>query len=92
MYRANQPKNLSEAQRGEIIGLTRAGHSQAQIANLVGCSRSTVQRWQNRFSEEENVKRKRGTGLKKKTTLQQDNAIVRFASANPIVKASVIAG
>ncbi len=93
MFRLNKEKKLSEAQRGEIIGLTKAGISQCKIAEQLDISRATVQRWQARSESEGNVSRKVGCGKRnKKTSAQQDYAILRFTQANPIISAREIAG
>ena len=37
-------KQLTQAQRYQIYALRKAGHNQTQIAELIGCHKSTVSR------------------------------------------------
>ena len=71
MFRKNNEKKLSEAERGQIIGLLEAGFSQVEVANQLGVSRRTVQRWENRYDKTNSVKRKQGSGRSKKNALSR---------------------
>ena len=89
MYRVNREKKLTLQERSAIVAHTTAGMSIRAISRAVGCSRSTVDHWQQRYQLTGNVLRQKGTGLRnKKTTYSQDLAIRRAAENKPISTAS----
>lgn len=92
MYRVNRNKSLSQAERGAIIALTQEGKSIGQISNSVGCGRSTVVLWQNRFLQTGDIQRKTGSGRPRSTTPEQDQEMRQFVEAQPITNSASIAG
>lgn len=76
-----------------IIALTNVDKSVREIAREMGCSPSTVLRWQKRVLETESVNRKVRTGkLNRKTNPAQDFRLYTAARNNPITTADDIAG
>ena len=92
MIRINDRKNLSVAERGAIVALSGAGLSHSAIARQVGCSRATVLRWLDRFTETEDVKRREGSGRPRVTTYLEDVQMVNFVRGNPITTSKEIIG
>lgn len=92
MFRANQNQKLKDADKGSIIALTNMGLSISAISRQIGCSRATVRLWQQRYADENNVKRKVGSGGKRATTAVDDARIVDCVRQQPITTARKIAG
>ena len=84
MERALPTKNLTIGQRGAIVHLSIAGKSVAEIAEQMGCSRKTVQRWIERHDETGDIKRKQGSGRPRKVTQQLSRHIVDHIRRDPI--------
>ena len=85
--------NLSESQRGQIIGLYEAGEGRQSIADIVGCSKKTVSVWIGKYEEggHETLKdHKKYNARLKKTLPEQDEEIVQFIDANPFVSAAAV--
>lgn len=71
--RQNQNFNqLSDFERGRIIGMKEAGFSLREIANRVGRNVSTVSRCWSRWSEEGAHERRQGSGRPRSTTDREE--------------------
>lgn len=77
---------LSELQKGMLVGMLRAGKSIRWTAERMHRSKRTVEKWWNRWRQDHNCRRQRGSGRPKKTTIAQDRKLLlatkrsRFAS------------
>ncbi|GFV87299.1 transposable element Tcb1 transposase [Trichonephila clavipes] len=78
---------LSEFERGLIIGMKTAGWSMCRIAGQVECAVRTC--WE-QWTREGTHARKTGSGATKKTTRREDQRIVRQALVGPSVTRSTI--
>lgn len=92
MYRVDRNKKLNLAEKGAIIALTQSDKSIGQIANSLGISKSSVSRWQQRFEETGDIKRKDGSGRPRLTTREQDRLIIQEVQRQPITTAAAIQG
>lgn len=64
-----------------------------RIASAISCSKNTVLKWRQRYLETGDVQRKEGTGrANKRTSVDQDRAILTAVERNPITTSSEIAG
>jgi transposase len=78
--------------RAAIVALRDAGKSVRQIAEQIGVHKTTVYRWLKKYDECGDVRRKEGSGRKKKTTAAQDNQLIRLAQEHPFKSAKDYAG
>lgn len=73
--------------KGEIIGLHKAGYPSTNIAQIVKCCERTVRKYVQRYRKkgEEGLLDRRGynSGRLRKTTAEEDRAIVRQMNQNP---------
>ena len=67
---------MSQIKRGQAVVLHQTGHSQRQIAVLLGCSRGGVANALNRFRETGSHKDRPRPGTPRVTTGRQDRASV----------------
>ncbi|GFV67336.1 uncharacterized protein TNCV_3670911 [Trichonephila clavipes] len=81
---------LSEFERGLIIGMKTAGWSTCRIAGQVARSESAVRKCWEQWTREGTHKWKTGSGATKKTTRREDRRIVRQALVDPTVTRSTI--
>lgn len=89
----NTTDHLTEAQRGAIVHLANsADFNISEVARTMGCHRSTVKRWLQRFDETGDVKRQRGSGRPNKITVRQRYEIVDYIEEDPITKSSDVIG
>lgn len=77
-------------QRGQIIGMRRAGMSTAAISTELAITKSNVRRWCRRWEETGNVKDEARCGRPKKTTLADNRAILESATQSPLKTAVAI--
>lgn len=73
---------LSDVTKGELIRLMKDGSTVNDAAETLGISRKTVARWWKRYEEEgeRGLRSRRGqSGRKKKTTADQDEAMVEVS-------------
>ncbi|GFS60594.1 transposable element Tc1 transposase [Trichonephila clavipes] len=81
---------LSEFERGLIIGMKTAGWSTRRVAGQVDRSEWAVKnRWE-QWTREGTHARKTGSGVTRKTTRKEDQRIVRQALVDPTVTRSTI--
>ncbi|GFW41969.1 transposable element Tc1 transposase [Trichonephila clavipes] len=81
---------LSEFQRGLIIGMKTAGWSTRRVAGQVDCSECAVRNCWEQWTREGTHARKTGSGATRKTTRREDRRIVRQAVVDPTVTRSTI--
>ena len=76
-------RELSEFQRGQIIGLRRAGWSFRAIALEVGCGKTTAKDVYQRWTENRTIRPKKRSGRPRKTlTLKWERIIIIIINPN----------
>ncbi|GFW22484.1 uncharacterized protein TNCV_2170181 [Trichonephila clavipes] len=81
---------LSEFERGLIIGMKTAGWSTRRVAGQVDRSECAVRNCWEQWTREGTHSRKTGSGATRKTTRREDRRIVRQALVDPTVTRSTI--
>ncbi|GFV89028.1 transposable element Tc1 transposase [Trichonephila clavipes] len=81
---------LSEFERGLIIGMKTAGWLTRRVAGQVDRSECAVRNCWEQWTREGTHVRKTGSGATRKTTRREDRRIVRQALMNPTVTRSTI--
>ncbi|GFU86229.1 uncharacterized protein TNCV_368851 [Trichonephila clavipes] len=81
---------LSEFERGRIIGMKTAGRSTHRVADQVDRSECPVRNCWQQWTREDTHERKTGPGETRKTTRREDRRIVRQALVDPTVTRSTI--
>ncbi|GFX37208.1 transposable element Tc1 transposase [Trichonephila clavipes] len=81
---------LSEFERGLIIGMKTAGWSTRRVAGQVNCSECAVRNCWEQWTREGTHARKIGSGASRKTTRREDRRLVRQALVDPTVTRSTI--
>ncbi|GFV40272.1 transposable element Tc1 transposase [Trichonephila clavipes] len=81
---------LSEFERGLIIGIKTAGWSTRRVAGQVDRSECAVRNCWEQWTREDSHARKTGSGATRKTTRREDRRIVRQAQVDPTVTRSTI--
>ncbi|GFX12269.1 transposable element Tc1 transposase [Trichonephila clavipes] len=81
---------LSEFERGLIIGMKTAGWSTRRVASQVNRSDCAVKNCWEQWTREGTHARKTGSGATRKTTRREDRRIVRQALVDPTVTRSTI--
>ncbi|GFU75172.1 transposable element Tc1 transposase [Trichonephila clavipes] len=81
---------LSEFERGLIIGMKTAGWSTRRVAGQVDRSECAVRNCWEQWTREGTHARKTGSGATRKTTRKEDRRIVRQALVDPTVTRSTI--
>ncbi|GFW23816.1 transposable element Tcb1 transposase [Trichonephila clavipes] len=81
---------LSEFERGLIIGMKTAGWSTRRIAGQVDSSECTVRNCWEQWTREGTPVRITGSGATRKTTRREDRRILRQALVDPTVTRSTI--
>ncbi|GFY07199.1 transposable element Tc1 transposase [Trichonephila clavipes] len=81
---------LSEFERGLIIGMKTAGWSTRRVAGQVDRSKCAVRNCWGQWTREGTRARKTGSGATRKTTRREDRRIVRQALVDPTVTRSTI--
>ncbi|GFV80689.1 transposable element Tcb1 transposase [Trichonephila clavipes] len=81
---------LSEFERGLIIGMKTAGWSTRRVAGQVDRSECAVRNCWKQWTREGTHARKTGSGATRKTTRREDRRIVRQALVDPTVTRSTI--
>ncbi|GFW02468.1 transposable element Tc1 transposase [Trichonephila clavipes] len=81
---------LSDFERGLIIGMKTAGSSTRRVASQVDRSECAVRNCWEQWTRESPHARKTGSGATRKTTRREDRRIVRQALVNPKVTRSTI--
>ncbi|GFU63156.1 probable low-specificity L-threonine aldolase 1 [Trichonephila clavipes] len=81
---------LSEFERGLIIGMKTAGWSTCRVAGQVDRSECAVRNCWEQWTREGTHARKTGSGATRKTTRREDRRIVRQALVDPTVTRSTI--
>lgn len=69
---------LSEFDRGRIVGMLEGGLSQREVARRIGCSRPSVKKWWDRFQETGRGKRKAGSGRPRLSDGRDDRYLVQY--------------
>ncbi|GFW01702.1 transposable element Tc1 transposase [Trichonephila clavipes] len=81
---------LSEFERGLIIGVKTAGWLTRHVAGQVDRSKCAVRNCWEQWTREGTHARKTGSGATRKTTRREDRRIVRQALVNPTLTRSTI--
>ncbi|GFX42887.1 transposable element Tc1 transposase [Trichonephila clavipes] len=81
---------LSELERGLIIGMKTAGWSNRHVAGQVDRSECAIRNCWEQWTQEGTHARKTGCGVNRKTTRREDRRIVRQALVDPTVTRSTI--
>ncbi|PRD27559.1 UNVERIFIED_CONTAM: hypothetical protein NCL1_35029 [Trichonephila clavipes] len=81
---------LSEFERGLIIGIKTAGWSTRRVAGQGDRSECVVRNCWEQWTRESTHARKTGSGATRKTTRREDRRIVRQALVDPTVTRSTI--
>ncbi|GFY19937.1 uncharacterized protein TNCV_2146301 [Trichonephila clavipes] len=81
---------LSEFERGLIIGMKPAGWSTRRVAGQVDRSECAVRNCLEQWTRECTHARETGSGATRKTTKREDRRIVRQALVDPTVTRSTI--
>ncbi|GFV60593.1 transposable element Tcb1 transposase [Trichonephila clavipes] len=81
---------LSEFERGLIIGIKTAGWSTRRVAGQVDCLECAVRNCWEQWTREDTHARKTGSGATRKTTRREDQRIARQALVDPTVTRSTI--
>ncbi|GFS96964.1 uncharacterized protein TNCV_4178271 [Trichonephila clavipes] len=81
---------LSEFERGLIIGMKTTGWSTRRVAGQVHRSECVVRNCWEQWTREGTHVRKTGSGVTRKTTRREDRRIVRQALVDPTVTGSTI--
>ncbi|GFX92022.1 transposable element Tcb1 transposase [Trichonephila clavipes] len=81
---------LSEFERGLIIGMKTAGWSTRRVAGQVDRSKCALRNCWEQWTQEGTHARKTGSGATRKTTRREDRRIVRQALVDPTVTRSTI--
>ncbi|GFV57335.1 uncharacterized protein TNCV_3455611 [Trichonephila clavipes] len=81
---------LSEFERGLIIGMKTAGRSTRRVAVQVARSEGAVRSCWEQWTREGTHAQKTGSGATRKTTRREDRKIVRQALVDPTVTRTTI--
>ncbi|CAB5366358.1 unnamed protein product [Rhizophagus irregularis] len=90
-------KELTEGQKGGIIAAKKLGHTDSKTAEVVGCSRSSVQRVWKSYESEELSKKRTGRPktlteserkLLKHSELAKENLHLRISRFSPLISES----
>lgn len=92
MFFREQGRQLSLQERGAIIALHNQNIPLSEIADQLGCHRTTVSRWIKRHEETLDVNRKIGSGRPKSTTPAEDEMLLDAVRAKPITTSQEIKG
>lgn len=84
-------EQVSEFERGRIVGLRETGLSYRAIAARVGREASTVVRVWRQWQEEGTTSRRPGSGARRQTTAREDRLLVRMALADRTATSRVLA-
>src|ERR1700683_5299500 len=77
--KSHKYRELTNCERGQIIGFKKAGWSERKIAREVGCSQSQVNYTWNKFQVTNDIKNRSRSGRPRCTTVRQDRRI-KFTS------------
>jgi transposase len=88
--RPNKYKKPSNLTKGKIVAFFEDGKSQRQIAEIVKVPRETVRDIIKLYKETKDIKRRVGSGRKRKTTKREDRTIVQMSRTNPFMSAQEI--
>ncbi|GFX73009.1 transposable element Tcb2 transposase [Trichonephila clavipes] len=81
---------LSQFQRGRIIGMMEAGWSARRLARQLGHSDCVVKRCWDQWIQEISFTRKPGSGSPRHTSRREDHHIVRNAHVQPTASSAAI--
>ena len=73
---------LTDKQKYEIIILREQKYKINDIADKIGINRKTVMLWINSYSKNNNIERKKGSGRKKITSIDEDDYIIDIIENN----------
>ena len=76
--------------RSRIVGMRESGMSYKHIARVMGISLPTVRLWCRRWEESGNLNDMARAGAPRKTTPEEDRAIIEAATQNPHINAVAI--
>lgn len=75
---------LTEKQKYEIVILREQNRSIRYIAKYMNINAKAVTRWLNRYKNTDSIKRKPGSGRRKKTSKEEDNEIISKIDNNNV--------
>lgn len=81
---------LNDKQKYEIVILNEQGYTNKYIAGKMKINRHTVERWLNRYKNNNNVNRQDGSGRRKETSTQEDKIIFNTIKKNKLLSAKDI--
>ena len=76
--------------RGVIIGMHQSSKSITEIAFEMGVCRNTVSKWINRWEEAGDLRDLPRSGCPRKTSQEEDQAIITEANRNSLTNAVII--
>lgn len=88
--RPRRYKKPSNIQKGKIIAYHEDGYSRRNIATKVGIPEATVKNIIKLYNDTGDIKRRDGSGRKRKTTKREDNIIVNASKKDPFKSAKTI--
>ncbi|GFT47010.1 transposable element Tcb2 transposase [Trichonephila clavipes] len=85
-----QYEQLSQFERGRIIGMVEAGWSARRVARQFGSSDCVVRRCWSQWIQEMSFTRRPGSGRPRQTSRREDHHIVRNARVQPTASSAAI--
>ncbi|GFV33467.1 HTH_Tnp_Tc3_2 domain-containing protein [Trichonephila clavipes] len=90
MPHRRQYEQLSQFERGRIIGMMKAGWSARRVARQLGCSDCVVRRCWDQWIREMSFTRRSGSGHPRLTSRRKDRHLVRNARVQPTASSAAI--
>ncbi|GFW51593.1 transposable element Tc1 transposase [Trichonephila clavipes] len=84
-------EQISEFERGRIVGLREAGLSYRAVATRVQRNSSTIMRVSKQWTDEGRTARKSGSGPRNVTSARDDRRLVRMTQADPTASSRQLA-
>lgn len=84
-------QQLTEFVRGRIVGMREGGFSYRKIAARTQCNATTVMRVWKKWTEENQTRRKPGSGARNSTTARDDRHLIRMAVTDRTASSRVLA-
>jgi len=78
-------KKLNDEDKYYIIFLKKEGYNINEISMRMKLNRKTISKWINRYNNDHNVKRKKGSGIKKNVIDEIDNLLIEEVKNDDMV-------